>query len=257
MLASRWHDHWGLLALTLLGTGLIIASACVFNNYLDRGLDIKMARTRQRALVNSVVSGRAALIYGSILGLAGETLLFAFVNNLTAWIGLAGWLAYVILYSLAKRRTVFGTLIGTLSGSTPPIAGYTAITGRLDATTGGLFLLMACWQMAHFYSIAMYRHADYQAAGLPVLPVVKGNRRAKLEIRLYIAAFGLMAVVLAIVSKLGVVFVVVIITASLAWLYKGSQPAASDKLWGRRMFLFSLIVVMIMSLMLAVGPLLP
>ncbi len=257
MLASRWQGHWGLLATTLLGTGLVVASACVFNNYLDRGLDVKMARTKQRALVNNVVSGRTALIYGSILGLLGEWLLFAFVNNLTACIGLAGWLAYVILYSLAKRRTVFGTLVGTLSGSTSPIAGYTAITGGLDATAGGLFLLMACWQMAHFYSIAMYRHADYQAAGLPVLPVVKGNRRAKLEIRLYIIVFGLVAVGLTLVSKLGVAFAVVMIAASLAWLYKGSRPAVSDKLWGRRMFLFSLIVVMIMSLMLAIGPLLP
>jgi len=182
LLASEWHNHWARLAFTLAGTGLVIASACVFNNYLDREIDAKMDRTRHRALVNKIVPTRSALLYGMGLGLLGEWLLFTRVNALTAWIGLFGFAAYVFLYSWAKRRSPWGTLVGTVSGSTPPVAGYVAITNQLDATAIGLFVLMVCWQMAHFYSIAIYRQkccrTNRYNASIGEGQVITGNRTA-------------------------------------------------------------------------------
>lgn len=256
LLASQKHIKPGLLAATLAGTALIIASACVVNNYLDRNIDRQMARTRQRALVAGDIGVVAALGYAAVLGVAGLAILVAYVNLLTAGIGLFGWLAYVGLYSFMKRRSVHGTLAGTISGATPPVAGYTAVTGRLDGAALLLFLILVCWQMAHFFSIAIYRFKDYKAAGLPVLPVVKGVGRAKRAIFLYASAFTAAALLLTVFGYTGGAYAVVVGLASIWWLQKAIQGPRTrdDTAWARQMFLRSLVVILIFSVSLAASP---
>jgi protoheme IX farnesyltransferase len=252
-------DLWRLLAI-LAGSALVIASGCVFNNFIDRGIDNKMARTKKRALVNGTISGPAALTYGAVLGALGFAVLALWTNGLTVAVGAVGMLFYVVFYSIGKRKTVHGTLIGSVSGAIPPVAGYTALTGQLDAGAWILFIILTTWQMPHFYAIAMYRFNDYKNAGLPVLPVVRGMHRAKVEIVAYIVAFIAATSLLTFFGYTGITYLVVTAALGLWWLFKGVkgfQKGVDDAKWARKMFFFSLIITLTIDIMLSVGALLP
>lgn len=259
LLASEGHVAWGLFAATLLGVALVMGSACVFNNYIDRGIDRKMARTKKRALVSGEISGRSALIYAAALGVAGFIVLGIFTNALTVLVGVIGIVDYVVLYGIGKRRSTLGTLIGSVSGATPLVAGYTAVTGRFDLEALLLFLILALWQMPHFYAIAMYRFKDYAAAALPVLPVKKGMRATKVHIVLYIFAFVLAVLAMTALGYTGYLFAVVMGVCGVAWLHlawKGFETE-DDRAWARRMFFLSLVIILVLSAALSVGALLP
>ena len=259
LLASRYHINLPLLAATLLGTSLVVASGCVFNNYLDREIDKKMARTKQRALVIKTISVRNALIFATVLGILGFTLLAVFTNWLVVVIGLIGFVDYVIIYGYAKRHSVHGTLVGSISGAVPILAGYCAASGQLDSAAVIAFLLLAAWQMPHFYGIAMYRYDDYKRAGLPVMPVARGMLATKLQTLFYIVIFMAIASLLTIYHYTGYIYLAVMLLVGLAWFTKGVRlfNGKDDRLWGRKMFLFSLIVVLVMAVMLSLGARLP
>ena len=139
-LAANGSQSLQLLLMTLMGVSLVIASGCVFNNYIDRDIDGLMERTRNRVLVKGLISPRASLIYASLLGVAGVVLLGQ-INGLAALLGGLGFVVYVGLYSLwLKRRSVYGTLVGSLSGAMPPVIGYCAVRGEFDS--GALVLLL-------------------------------------------------------------------------------------------------------------------
>ena len=259
LLASKWRIDWGLLAATLVGTSLVIASACVFNNYIDRGIDAKMARTRKRALVEGSIAAQNALVYAVVLGIVGFMILALYVNALVVVIGAVGIVDYVVLYGITKRRFVAGTIVGSVSGAMPVVAGYCAVTGRFDLGATLLFIILALWQMPHFYAIAMYRHDDYKAAGLPVLPVKKGMRAAKLQIVTYIVAFTVVCALLAVFGYTGFVYLAVTVATGAYWLFSGLRDFGTDNSvrWGRKMFGVSLLVILTLSAALAVGSILP
>jgi protoheme IX farnesyltransferase len=255
----KHFDFWTLVA-AMVGSSLVIASGCVFNNFIDRAIDQKMARTKKRALVSGTVSGPAALVYATLLGLLGFAVLAAYTNALTVYVGLVGILFYVVMYSIWKRRSIYGTLVGSVSGAIPPVAGYTAVTGNLDAGAWILFAILALWQMPHFYAIAMYRLDDYASAGLPVLPVKKGMHHTKIQIVGYIAAFIVATSLLTFLGYTGYIYLAVVTLLGLAWLWKGLKgfrAGVDDKGWARKMFFFSLIITLSLDIMLSVGALLP
>lgn len=249
----------GQFAALLAGSALTIASGCVYNNYLDRSIDKKMARTRKRALVTGRISARNALIFASALGIAGLSVLAIGTNWLTVAVGAIGLLMYVIVYGIAKRQTVYGTIVGSVAGSVPPVAGYTAVTNQLDGGAFMLLVLLTLWQMPHFYSIAMYRAKDYSAAAIPVVPLRKGARTAKVRILGYIAAFAVANVVLSGLGYTGYSYAIIMGGLGAAWLWLGlkSFQTKDEVQWGRGMFLFSLTVILALAGMLSVGPLLP
>src|SRR5262249_37725840 len=154
----------------------------------DRNIDAKMERTKKRALVTGKVSPRNSLIFAFSL-LAVGLLFLLNTNALTLSIGIFAIYSYVVLYGIAKRKSVHGTLIGTIPGAASLVAGYVCATNNLDLGAFLLFLIMVSWQMPHFYAIAMYRFRDYKQAKIPVLPVVKGMKRTKLEILFYTFLF--------------------------------------------------------------------
>ena len=119
-----------LFLVTLIGLSLLIASACVFNNYLDRNIDKMMARTKNRALARGVISAPKAIIFAVFLGLFGILFLLLCTSLLTITIALAGFFIYVILYSLSKHRSSYATAIGSISGGIPPAVGYCVAAGR-------------------------------------------------------------------------------------------------------------------------------
>ena len=261
-LAAGVLRHFSLARLlaVLAGSALVIASGCVINNFIDRDIDRAMARTKKRALVSGAISGPAALRYGTVLGIAGFAILILHTNWLTAAIGAVGMLFYVVFYSIGKRKTVHGTLIGSVSGAIPPVAGYTALAGHLDGAAWLLFVILTAWQMPHFYAIAIYRFNDYKHAGLPVLPVVKGLRQTKIQIAAYIAAFVVATSLLTAFGYTGVIYAVVTVLLGLAWLYKallGFRTGIDDAKWARKLFFFSLIITLTLDIMLSVGALLP
>jgi protoheme IX farnesyltransferase len=132
--AAKGQIDVPLLLTTLVGTTLVIASGCVFNNYIDRDIDSKMERTKKRALVVGTIQPAHALVFASIVGVVGFVVLVAFVNAITAIVGLIAFVSYVVVYAYAKRKTVHGTLVGSIPGALSLVAGYTAVTGQLDVT---------------------------------------------------------------------------------------------------------------------------
>jgi protoheme IX farnesyltransferase len=255
LLASTYRIDLLLLLATLGGTALVIACGCVLNNIIDREVDAKMKRTKDRALVKGDISVKNALLYATFLGLAGFVILLVFTNVLTASIGLVALFMYVVVYGYFKRRSPLGTLVGTIPGALPPVAGYTAATGHLDKAAWLIFIILAAWQMAHFYSIAMYRQKDYKNAGIPVMPVVHGIARTKLSVMGYIIAFIAATTLLTVFGYTGYIYLTVMLGLGLAWLILGLRNYNSmDAVkWGKSMFLFSLTVILSLAVMLSVG----
>lgn len=245
-LASRGSFDVFLFFYTLIGIALIIASACVFNNYIDRVADEKMVRTRSRALVKGEIATRSAILFAIVLGSAGS-LVLAFLSSPTALIAaLLGFFVYVVLYSISKYHSIHGTLIGSVAGALPPIVGYCAVSNSFDRGALILFLIIALWQMPHFFAIAIYRLKDYAAASIPVLPLKKGMKATKIQMALYIIAFTLISSLLFVFDYVGYAYLIATVLLGTLWLLICATgfTCKNDTVWARKMFVFSLVVIM-------------
>lgn len=243
----------------VVGTSLIIAAACVYNNIIDRHIDARMQRTSKRALVTGSISVSDAAAYGLILLSLGFLILLLYTNLLTVLIGIIGFIDYVVLYGYFKRKSPIGTLVGSVCGAMPIVAGYCAATGQFDTAALLLFAIMVIWQMPHFYAIAIYRKDDYAEAGLPVLPVAKGNRTAKVHTLIYTVLFLPANILLFTFGYAGYTYLVVMLLASLWWLWWAVRGLSTedDIKWARKMFGYSLIILLIFSLVLSINYFLP
>lgn len=259
LLAAHGHVVLGRLLATVAGISLVIAAACVINNYIDRDIDSKMSRTKWRGKATDRVGVTSGIIYACILAITGSAVLLWGANWLTAGVGAVGMIFYVVLYSIMKRRSIHGTLVGCVSGATPLVAGYTAVKGRLDTATVLLLLLMVFWQLAHFYAIGLYRLKEYRAAGLPIMPVVKGEPLTKRLIIANIIAFGICVGLLTALHYTGYVFLTIMTIVTASWLWRGLRGfgAAGNAQWARGMFGFSLLVITVFSLSAASNAWLP
>lgn len=251
-LASKEGISLPLLLATLLGLSLVIASACVFNNYLDQEIDRKMKRTQNRPLALGLISSQTAVLFGAVLGVLGASILYIGTNPLTTLLSLLGFFIYVVLYSTIKYRSSHATLIGSVAGAIPPAAGYTAVTNNFDLAALLLFLLIALWQMPHFFAIALYRLEDYKKAGIPVLPLKKGILATKVQMLLYLLGFIATATLLTVLHYTGYLFLLVVGSLGLYWLFLGLKgfKCSNEKLWARKMFLFSLVIVLSICLLM-------
>jgi protoheme IX farnesyltransferase len=255
LLASRGCVDWTGMLWTVSGICLIVASGCVLNNLVDRGTDRIMTRTRNRVLAKGLISPKAALAYASILGTAGGTALWTATHPLSVAIAAAGFVVYVGLYSLyLKPRSVHATLIGSMAGAAPPLAGYCAVTHGFDGGAAILLLIFILWQVPHSYAIAVFRFEDYAAANIPALPVKRGLRVAKRQIRSYIAAFLAASLLLTFCGYTGCGYLAVTAVVGLYWLrvaWSDNGPC-DDFLWGRKLFIVSILNISALSVMMAV-----
>ena len=160
-------------SLTLLGVGCATGGAAMLNNYLERDLDAKMVRTRDRALPAGLVEPNRALTFGVGLVLFGVLLLAWKVNLMTGFMVLLAGFLYVLVYTPLKRITWLNTSFGAIPGAIPPMAGWVAATGQLNPGAWVLFAILFVWQHPHFYAIAWIFRKDYRAAGFKMLPVVE------------------------------------------------------------------------------------
>ncbi len=245
LLASKGEMNFPLFLATLLGLAGIVASACVFNNYIDRQVDKKMERTKDRPLAQGRISKRDALLFATLLGMLGFWLLFVYTNLLTLALAATGFFIYVVLYSFWKGHTIYGTAIGSLAGAMPPVIGYCAVSQHLDRGAFVLFFMLVLWQMPHFFSIALLHFNDYVKARIPVLPVEKGVWRTKIHMVLYIAAFILTAMMLTFFNYTGYFYLWIVLGISSSWLILGVKgfKSENDQLWGQQMFRLSLLVI--------------
>lgn len=253
-LAAKGDISYLLLLQMVLGIGLVIASGCVFNNYIDRDIDALMERTRDRTLVKGLMKPKTALIYASVLGLMGFSLLW-FINPLTWGLALLGFVVYVGFYSLwLKRRSVYGTLVGSISGAVPPAIGYCAVTGQFDSAAFLLMLIFCIWQMPHSYAIAIFRYRDYQKAGIPVLPVLRGISMAKYHICNYVFAFALTTLLLTLAGHAGSYYLGAVIIVGMIWMALALRGFSieDDILWAKHVFAFSIVAIMVLSVMISV-----
>lgn len=254
-MAAKGDIDWLLLAITMLGISLIIASGCVFNNFIDRDIDCLMQRTQNRVLVKKLVPVNFALIYASVLGLAGFYLLLEFTNLLTFGLGVLGFVVYVGFYSMYfKRKSVYGTAIGSLSGACPPVIGYCASANTFDSGAFILLAIFCLWQIPHSYAIAIYRFNDYKVAKIPVLPVTDGVKAARNHIIAYIIAFLVVALLLTAQNHMGMVYGVVVSMLGLYWLYiaVAKYSESEQQQWGKDLFVFSIVTITCFSILISV-----
>lgn len=241
------------------GIALIIASACVANNILDRDIDKRMKRTAKRDVASGVISIPKAVTFSAVLGVAGFLLLGLLTNPLTLLLGGIAYIWYVVIYGIAKRTTVFSTVIGGVAGALPPMAGYTALTGSIDVAALSVFFILFFWQLPHFYAISMFRQSDYAEANLPVWAVRYGLKSTKLQILISVIFYALAAASLVLFGYVGIIYAVISSALSLYWLYRGVSlyQKVDDVKWARTMFGVSLLVLLSMCLLIAVGGYLP
>lgn len=254
-LASKGRIEIALLLPTIIGISLIVASACVFNNCVDRNMDRKMARTRHRVLAQGQMSLKVAVFYGALLGIAGTAMIWAATNMLALVIVLSGFAVYVGVYSLyLKRNSVYSILVGSLAGATPPLAGYCAVSNHFDTGAVILLVIFCLWQIPHSYVIAVFRFDDYAAAAIPVLPVKQGMPAAKKHIVGYILAFIGATVMLTLGGYTGYSYLAVAAALGTFWLYMAwsGYKTANDRLWAKKMFVFSIVSIVLLSVMMSI-----
>ena len=254
-LASAGNAKLFLLFITLAGISLIIAAGCVFNNIIDRDIDQIMERTKERVMVKGLLSNRVAFAYGLVLAIVGSALLWVYANFLTVTVALIGLFFYVVVYTLGfKRKSVHGTLIGSISGAIPPVVGYCAVTNQIDAGAFILFLMLSIWQMPHSFAIAIFRFNDYLSADIPVLPVKKGIYNAKVNMLLYVCFFTIAASLLTVFGYTGFYYLAASLAIGLWWVRLSilGFKAENDKVWARKMFGFSIITITVLSIMMSV-----
>jgi protoheme IX farnesyltransferase len=254
-LAAKGNVDHGLFLSSMIGISLAVASGCVFNNCIDRNLDRNMTRTHNRVLAKGLVSVRFAVFCASVLGIAGVALLWLTTNPLSVALVLTGFSIYVGVYSqYLKRKSAYGALIGSLAGAAPPLAGYCAVSNHFDMGAVILLSIFSLWQMPHCYAIAVFRSDDYAAAGIPVLPVKLGTATARRHIVGYILAFTGTALLLTFGGYTGYRYLVVAAVLGLSWLYLACSGyrTPDNKLWARKVFVFSLLCILALSFMMSV-----
>ena len=186
MMAARGVPPLLLTLWTLLGGALSAASAGALNCVWDRDIDRLMTRTKLRPIPRGTISARSALVFAAVAQTAGFALLYALVNPLAAWLSLAGNAYYVVIYTMwLKRVTPLNIVIGGAAGAVPPLVGWAAVTGHLGSPAFALFALIFLWTPPHFWALSLMTNVDYDKAGIPMLPNVKGIPRTKREIMVY------------------------------------------------------------------------
>ena len=245
-------DTW--LAL-MVGTGLIVGSANALNMYLERDIDCLMARTRNRPLPAGRMDPSIALGFGLLQAFISVPVLTFALDPLTGLLGVIALVCYVMLYTPLKQRTSLSTLVGAVPGAMPPLMGWTAMTGSIDAAGLAIFGVLFFWQIPHFHAIAIFRDKEYSRAGLKTVPGQRGHRAAHHEIVWYLVLQLAVSLALFALDVAGVFYLVIAATAGLAYLAYGIHGlvSAGGPRWARRLFLVSIAYLPIVFMTLVIN----
>jgi|TARA_R110002051_G_scaffold184213_1_gene253652 protoheme IX farnesyltransferase len=236
LLATEGMVPWTVLILGNLGIALCAGSAATVNHLVDRRIDIHMARTQRRPMAQGRVNPINAMAFALVMGVAGMAILLTWINPVTAWLTLGSLLGYAVVYTLfLKRATPQNIVIGGIAGAAPPLLGWTAVTGQIDAEGLLLVLIIFAWTPPHFWALAIHRKAEYAKVDIPMLPVTHGERYTKLHILLY--TFILLAVSMLpfVIHMSGPIYLAAALLLGLrfidwAWaMWRDSRPHAAIK----------------------------
>jgi protoheme IX farnesyltransferase len=203
-----------------LGIALAAASAAAINHVLDRRIDAQMSRTRGRPLPTGGLTERQALTFAAILGFASMAVLGLLVNPLTAVLTFASLIGYAIIYTAwLKRATSQNIVIGGAAGAAPPVLGWTAVTGHVDADALLLFLIIFAWTPPHFWALAIARRDEYARAGIPMLPVTHGVAHTRLQVLLYTVLLVLVTLLPFMTRMSGLIYLAAALVLDALFLY--------------------------------------
>ena len=205
--AGGWPDSWLVIA-TLIGGTMSAGGANAINNVVDRDIDARMDRTSRRPLPTHSLTVREALVVGLVLGVGGFVWLWLTTTLLAGILATAALVFYVLVYTMfLKRTTPQNIVIGGAAGAVPALVGWAAVTGSLALPAWILFAIVFFWTPPHFWALALRFEADYARAGVPMLPVVSGERLTTLQITLYAAVVGVVSLMLVPTADLGGLYV--------------------------------------------------
>ena len=245
-LAERGVPPFGLLAATLIGGAAASGGAASLNHYFDRDIDERMRRTRKRPLPAHRVSNGVAIWWGIVLNAIAFVVLAVFTNLLAAVLALAGTLFYILVYTLwLKRTTAQNIVIGGAAGAIPPLVGWAAITGSLDLAAWLLFAIVFFWTPAHFWALALLIRDDYERAGVPMLPVVRGDEATAWNILAYAASLLPLTLLLFIIGGLGYVYLAAAVVLGALFIGYAFRllrtKAVRRRAMARAVYLYSLL----------------
>ena len=244
---------------TLVCGTLAAGAANAINQYLDRDIDARMTRTRRRPLPAHDVTPERAMGFGIVLGIISIALMTVFVNLLAAFLTLLAIAFYVFVYTIMlKRSTPQNIVIGGAAGALPPVIGWAAVTGNVGLPAIMLFLLVFYWTPPHFWALALRLRGDYAAAGVPMLPVVKGVAETSRQIALYTILLVAISLVFAVVGQMGAVYFAAAVVLGGMFLWRAfvlwRQGSASDASTAQaiRLYRFSISYLTLLFVAVAV-----
>jgi protoheme IX farnesyltransferase len=244
----------------IVGGYLMAGGANAINMWFDRDIDTRMARTRFRPIPAGRISPEVALTFGVALGVAAFAVFWYRVNALSAWLALGGLLFYVFVYTIwLKRSSPQNIVIGGAAGAFPPLVGWAAMTGRLDLAAVYLFAIVFYWTPPHFWALALIKQAEYARAGVPMMPVVRGEARTKYEMLVYTLMLLPLTVMPTLFGALGGFYLAaaVILGARLLWycIRLRRERSVTPVAW--QMYRYSLLYLALLFVAMGIDRALP
>ena len=249
-----------LVVTVLVGGYLMAGGANAINMWFDRDIDVMMSRTKLRPVPSGRLQPTTALVFGITLGMVAFGLLWTLATPLSAWLALGGLLFYVFVYTMGlKRSSRHNIVIGGAAGAFPPLVGYSAVTGRLDLAAAYLFLIIFVWTPPHFWALALIKKEEYARAGVPMLPVVAGDRYTKVQILLYAILLLPLTLTPTLFGAFGALYGAAALLLGLRFLWYAVRLLRSSSItplaW--RMYRFSLLYLALLFLAMGVDRNLP
>lgn len=245
---------WDVLIFGMTGIALVAASAAVVNHVADAEVDARMARTRARPVATGRVDLLQGIAFSAVLGITGMLLLYFLVNPLTAWLNLASWVGYGLVYTLfLKRATPQNIVIGGLFGAAPPLFGWAAVSNSIEPGALLLVLIIFAWTPPHFWALALERKADYEKVDIPMLPVTHGDAYTRLHILLYTLVLFAGSLLPFVIGMSGLTYLAGAVALGGGFIYwavvllRNRNPKAAME-----MFKYSIVYLMALFLVLLV-----
>jgi protoheme IX farnesyltransferase len=235
----------------LLTTATVVAGANSLNCWLERDSDRFMERTMNRPLPAGRMEPKIAMVFGASLGLLSVPALTLLVNPVTGALGALALVSYVAVYTPLKQHSSIALLIGAVPGALPPLMGWTAATGSIDAPGLVLFGILFFWQVPHFLAISIYRQEDYERAGLKTLPAERGLGASKRQAFLHTGALVVCTILLALYGTAGVIYLTAAIVLGVHFLWVAAKGFALEDRpevdrWAKKLFVTSLIYLTVL-----------
>ena len=247
-LSCCWHVY----LLAIVGIGSLACSAAAMNHFVDAAIDAKMQRTKKRPMVVGSVTGKQTLIFASILGVMGFSILFIWINALCAWLTFFTLIGYAVIYSCyLKHATPHNIVIGGLAGAMPPLLGWVAITNSIALEPIVLVLIIFLWTPPHFWALAINRRDDYAKANVPMLPVTHGVEHTKTQIVIYTWLLTAASLLPFVLKTSGIIYLTAVLFLNARFIYMAHalkcDPKNSSDM---KVFKFSIAYLMLLFVFL-------